>query len=69
MLQLTLSNFSFSQVMVLRNHGIVVCGETIEEAFRLAESAVKACSFQVITFISLYLDYSFCKSLLALSAD
>ena len=36
-----------SKVMVLRNHGIVVCGETIEEALALAHSAVKACSFQV----------------------
>ncbi|XP_020623706.1 alpha-adducin-like [Orbicella faveolata] len=36
-----------SKAMILRNHGIVVCGETIEEAFSLAQSAVKACSFQV----------------------
>lgn len=46
--------------MVLRNHGIVICGETIEEAFYLAQEAVKACSFQVITFIiSLNLHYTF----------
>lgn len=33
--------------MVLRNHGIVICGETIEEAFYLAHNAVKACINQV----------------------
>lgn len=36
-----------SKVMILRNHGIVVCGQTIEEAFHLAHSAVKACTQQV----------------------
>lgn len=36
-----------SKAMILRNHGIVLCGETIEEAVCLAHSAVKACSFQV----------------------
>lgn len=55
--------------MILRNHGIVICGETIEEAFHLAQSAVKACSFQVITFISLYLHCMSCKSLITLSVD
>jgi len=33
--------------MVLRNHGIVTCGETIEEAFELAMLAVTACENQV----------------------
>ncbi|XP_078355962.1 gamma-adducin-like [Oculina patagonica] len=36
-----------NKVMILRNHGIVICGETIEEALALAHSAVKACSYQV----------------------
>lgn len=36
-----------SKVMVLRNHGIVICGETIEEAFYLAHNAVKACINQI----------------------
>ena len=34
--------------MVLRNHGIVICGETIEEALLSANDAVKACKYQVI---------------------
>ena len=61
-------NFSLSQVMILRNHGIVIWGETIEEVFSMAQNAVKACSFQVNTFISLYLLCTLCKSLLKLSA-
>ena len=36
--------------MFLRNHGVVVCGGTIEEAFYLAENAVRACRFQVKYF-------------------
>ncbi|KAJ7333519.1 Adducin 3 (Gamma) [Desmophyllum pertusum] len=36
-----------SKVMILRNHGIVICGETIEEALELADSAVRACKYQV----------------------
>ncbi|XP_020895547.1 alpha-adducin [Exaiptasia diaphana] len=36
-----------SKVMVLRNHGIVACGETIEEAFDLAFMTVRACEYQV----------------------
>lgn len=36
-----------SQTMILRNHGIVVCGETIEEAMYLAYASVKACQHQV----------------------
>lgn len=42
--------FYHFQVMLLRNHGIVVCGGTIEEAFYLAENAVRACKFQVKYF-------------------
>ena len=36
--------------MFLRNHGVVICGETIEEAVSLAENAVKACKYQVKHF-------------------
>lgn len=36
-----------NKVMVLRNHGIVICGETIEEALLSANDAVKACKYQV----------------------
>ena len=56
--------------MILRNHGIVIWGETIEEVFSMAQNAVKACSFQVNTFISLYMYLlcTLCKSLLKLSA-
>ena len=60
MLYLFVQTF-LSQAMVLRNHGIVVCGETIEEAFSMAQNAVKACSFQVITFtvyVSVFTLYS-----------
>ena len=40
-------NFLSLKVMILRNHGIVICGETIEEALELADSAVRACKYQV----------------------
>ena len=36
--------------MLLRNHGIVICGETIEEALMLANGAIKACKYQVKYF-------------------
>ena len=36
--------------MILRNHGIVICGETIEEALHIANSAVRACKYQVRYF-------------------
>lgn len=36
-----------NKTMILRNHGIVVCGETIEEAMYLAYASVKACQHQV----------------------
>ena len=37
-----------SKVMILKNHGMVICGETVEEAVFLAFKAVKACEYQVI---------------------
>ncbi|KAK3739817.1 hypothetical protein QZH41_009063 [Actinostola sp. cb2023] len=36
-----------SKVMILRNHGIVCCGDTIESAFDLAFFTVRACEYQV----------------------
>jgi len=36
-----------NKVMLLRNHGIVCCGETLEEAFYNAWLSVKACEAQV----------------------
>ena len=33
--------------MLLRNHGIICCGETIEEAWYLLSNAVAACETQV----------------------
>uniref|UniRef100_T1ISN9 Class II aldolase/adducin N-terminal domain-containing protein n=1 Tax=Strigamia maritima TaxID=126957 RepID=T1ISN9_STRMM len=35
-----------NKVMVLRNHGIICCGETIEEAFMLLVNSVLACETQ-----------------------
>lgn len=35
------------QLLVLRNHGIVALGETIEEAFHYIYSAQFACEIQV----------------------
>ncbi|EDO42734.1 predicted protein, partial [Nematostella vectensis] len=36
-----------SKVMVLRNHGMVIAGDTIEEAFMLAHMCVLSCEYQV----------------------
>ena len=45
--------------MILRNHGIVVCGETIEEAMYLAYASVKACQHQVkIAFFFFFFFFS-----------
>ena len=38
--------------MILRNHGIVLCGETLEEVVLLAHDAVRACQQQVMFFSS-----------------
>ena len=35
------------QVLILRNHGVMVCGETVEEAYLLLDSLVLACQSQV----------------------
>lgn len=34
------------KVMILRNHGLIVCGATIEEAFYLLSNLMKACETQ-----------------------
>lgn len=39
----------FLQVLVLRNHGVVALGETIEEAFQFIYTAQYACEIQVHT--------------------
>ena len=36
-----------NKVLILRNHGVVVCGETVEEAYLLLDSFVIACQSQV----------------------
>lgn len=36
-----------NKAMILRNHGIVLCGETLEEVVLLAHDAVRACQQQV----------------------
>lgn len=46
MLTMTFSVCAF-QVLVLRNHGVVALGETIEEAFHYIYSAQYACEIQV----------------------
>ena len=40
--------------MILRNHGIVCCGDTIESAFDLAFFTVRACEYQVITAVGIH---------------
>lgn len=37
-----------NKVMFLRNHGVVVCASTVEEAWRLAVLVVDACEKQVL---------------------
>lgn len=34
------------KVMILRNHGLIVCGETIEEAYYLLSNLMRACETQ-----------------------
>lgn len=51
------------QVMLLRNHGVVACGETIEEAFHYAFNVMAACETQVgasifHSFTGMYSEYS-----------
>lgn len=36
-----------NQIMFLRNHGVVVCGRTIEEAYSLVVNVQMACENQV----------------------
>lgn len=39
--------FSVAQVMILRNHGLLALGETVEEAFYYAYHSQQACEIQV----------------------
>lgn len=41
--------FVLPQVLILRNHGVVAMGNSIEEAFHYAFHLVRACEIQVIT--------------------
>lgn len=41
------SNLGDKNVMILRNHGFVVCGRTIEEAFVIVYHLILACETQV----------------------
>ena len=43
---INLAGFYF-QVVFLRNHGILACGGTIEEAWHFAFNTMKACETQV----------------------
>jgi adducin len=36
-----------NKVMILRNHGFVACGETIEEAWKYAYNVINACEVQI----------------------
>lgn len=39
------------QIMVLRNHGVLAMGETVEEAFHYMYHSQQACEIQVWAFI------------------
>ncbi|XP_073430689.1 alpha-adducin isoform X5 [Dendrobates tinctorius] len=41
-----------SKVLILRNHGLVTMGETVEEAFYYIHNLVSACEIQVRTLVS-----------------
>ena len=43
---------SSCQVMLLRNHGAVTCGETVEAAFFRHYQLVKACEIQVRSLVA-----------------
>ena len=44
---LLINSCKMVQVLVLRNHGLVAMGSTVEEAFHIAHKLVKACEIQV----------------------
>ena len=48
-----------SQVMLLRNHGLVAMGETVEEAFHYMYHSQQACEVQVEKFQFSFLDNTF----------
>lgn len=39
------------QVLILRNHGLVTMGETVEEAFYYIHNLVSACEIQVSKYL------------------
>ncbi len=41
------SNIYFLKVLILRNHGMLACGETIEEAWHYAFHLLLACETQL----------------------
>ena len=41
-----------NRVMFLRNHGVVVCGTTIEHAWSMLNIVIAACEKQVCLYIS-----------------
>lgn len=47
------------QVLVLRNHGVVALGETIEEAFHFVYNVQYACEIQVRPFLMIFFFYFF----------
>lgn len=38
------------QVLILRNHGIVICGSSVEESFHLAFNTMSAVDVQVFAY-------------------
>jgi ribulose-5-phosphate 4-epimerase/fuculose-1-phosphate aldolase len=40
------------QTLLLRNHGFVACGETVEETLQLAFNIVRACETQALQSLS-----------------
>lgn len=46
-MRLQISVLVLFQVLILRNHGLVSVGETVEEAFHYIHNLVTACEIQV----------------------
>lgn len=43
-----ITSLSDKQAMLLRNHGSLVCGQTIQQAFYLMDTLNKACEIQLL---------------------
>ena len=54
-----------NKVMMLRNHGVVCCGETVEESWYLTYYTTRACEIQV-SFIGFFLSHQIDSILLFL---